>query len=304
MRPQGLVMLVEDYLTYIRCELNLSVSTVLCYETALKEWADFATDGNPEALYPFDTTVSDLRLWVAHLAKKGLSPRSLRLKVQALRGFFKYLGRYHGAKSNPAAELPLAKLDKPLPAFIRQSEMTDLLSDNTGRTEFERERNRLIIEMFYETGIRCSELITLEEAKVDTVRNELKVLGKRNKERIVPFGTRLKEQIEGYRRLRDAAVGQKVDRLFVRETGEALTRGMVYQIVRKMMEKSGVSSKKKSPHVLRHTFATDMVNNGADLVAVQKVLGHSSLATTQIYTHSSFKELKESYMKAHPRENR
>lgn len=297
-------MLVEDYLTYIRCELNLSVSTVLCYETALKEWAEFATDGHAEELYPFDATVSDVRMWVAHLARRGLSPRSLRLKVQALRGFFKYLGRYHGAKHNPAAELPLAKLDKPLPAFIRPSEMGGLLQNETGRSEFECCRNRLIVETLYETGIRCSELITLKDSNADMSRCELKVLGKRNKERIIPFGQRLREQIDNYRQLREATVGKNVELLFVRENGESMSRGMTYRIVRKMMERSGVSSKKKSPHVLRHTFATDMVNNGADLVAVQKVLGHTSLATTQIYTHSSFKDLKDIYMKAHPRENK
>ena len=294
-------MLVNDYLSYIRCELNLSVSTVLCYERALNEWADFSTGSRPEELSPMDMTVSDLRLWVAHLADKGLSPRSLRLKVQALRGFYKYLGKFHGARSNPAAELPLAKLDAPLPVFVRESEMEKLL-DEEKPGDFTSIRNTLILNLLYQTGIRCSELIGLSDRKVDLAKGELKVLGKRNKERIVPFGENLGEQIASYRSVREATVGKQSEMLFVREDGRPMSRNMVYRIVRTAMEQAGVTSPRKSPHVLRHTFATDMVANGADLVAVQKILGHTSLATTQIYTHSSIKELTENYLKAHPRE--
>ena len=295
-------MLVEAYLTYIRCELNLSVSTVLCYETALKDWRDFATDGKPQELNPFDMTVSDLRLWIAHLASKGMKPRSLRLKVQALRGFYRYLGRYHGAQANPAAELTLAKLDKPLPVFVKRNEMEQLLQENAEEhDEFISARNNLILTLFYETGIRCSELLALPDRWVDTNKGELKVLGKRNKERIVPFGERLANQIKNYRSLRNREVDENIDFLFVKRDGQPLSRNMVYRIVRDAMKNVGVSSQRKSPHVLRHTFATDMVNNGADLTAVQKLLGHVSLATTQIYTHTSFKELHEAYQKAHPR---
>lgn len=295
-------MIIDAYINYIRCELNLSASTVLCYGKAVTDWAHFVVGDDLETFDPTDITLSDLRLWISSLAAAGASPRTLRLKSQALRSFYRYLARYHGAQSNPAAELQLARLDKPLPAFVRESEipaLDDAAFDNAD-SDFTAIRNRLIIDILYQTGIRVSELVGLSDAATDTARGELKVLGKRNKERIIPFGQSLKEQIENYRKIRSSVTGS-VPTLLVRHDGTPLTRNMVYRIVRAAMEMAGVASSKKSPHVLRHTFATHMVDNGADLNAVQKILGHTSLATTQIYTHTSFRELRQSYMKAHPR---
>lgn len=298
-------MIIDAYLTYIRCELNLSASTVLCYEKAVRDWAQFTAGGDIDSFDPTDITVSDLRLWISSLAAKGASPRTLRLKSQALRSFYRYLARRHNAKANPAAELQLAKLDKPLPAFVRQSEISALTdsipsadSDDSG---FIAERDRLIITLLYQTGMRVSELVGLTDAATDTAKGELKVLGKRNKERIIPFGESLKEQIENYRQLRKTIASSGSGNLLLRPDGTPLSRNIVYRVVHSAMEAAGVSSSKKSPHVLRHTFATHMVDNGADLTAVQKLLGHTSLATTQIYTHTSFRELRESYRKAHPR---
>ena len=295
-------MIIDAYLTYIRCELNLSASTVLCYEKAIKDWAEFASGGNPENFDPTDITVSDLRLWISSLASGGASPRTLRLKSQALRSFYRYLARRHNARSNPAAELQLAKLDKPLPAFVRQNEVTRLTEEYTpdSGSEYIVVRNRLIITLLYQTGMRVSELVGLTDAATDTFKGELKVLGKRNKERIIPFGESLKEQIENYRKIR-ASLPTKDPNLFLRPDGSPLTRNIIYRIVRSAMEQTGVSSTKKSPHVLRHTSATHLVDNRPDLPAVQEILGHTSLATTQIYTHTSFRELRDTYMKAHPR---
>ncbi len=295
-------MIIDAYINYIRCELNLSASTVLCYEKAVTDWAHFVVGDDLHTFDPTDITVSDLRLWISSLAAAGASPRTLRLKSQALRSFYRYLARHHNAQANPAAELQLARLDKPLPAFVRESEipaLDDAASDNAG-SDFISIRNRLIIDLLYQTGMRVSELVGLSDAATDTTRGELKVLGKRNKERIIPFGESLKEQIESYRKVRSSVTGS-VPTLLVRPDGTPLTRNMVYRIVRSAMEMAGVTSAKKSPHVLRHTFATHMVDNGADLNAVQKILGHTSLATTQIYTHTSFRELRQSYLKAHPR---
>lgn len=296
-------MIIDAYINYIRCELNLSASTVLCYGQAVKQWAAF-TIGNDDltTFDPNDITASDIRLWIASLAARGASPRTLRLKTQAVRNFYRFLAKRHNAQANPAAELQLARLDKPLPAFVRESEINqiDQAAADSSQSTFISARNRLIIETLYQTGMRVSELVSLVDAATDTTTGELKVLGKRNKERIIPFGQSLKEQIESYRKIRATAIG-KTATLFTRPDGTPMSRNMVYRIVRAAMENAGVASAKKSPHVLRHTFATHMVDHGADLNAVQKILGHTSLATTQIYTHTSFSELRKTYMHAHPR---
>lgn len=293
--------MLDSFLTYIRCELNLSTHTVSAYKRDLQQWIDFATGGKPQSLHPFDVQPGDLRLWVAALAKSGDSPRTIRRKIQALRSFFRYLMVRHGAHSNPAAELELAKADKPLPVFVRQDETNDILNEEFDRNDFTQTRNRLIVLMLYTTGMRASELMGLLDAAVDTEKGELKVLGKRNKERIIPFGDELSEMITLYRELRDNTVPPPpADEFFVRESGEPLYRDLIYKVVHNTLAGRTVAAR-QSPHVLRHSFATDMLNNGADLYSVQQLLGHQSLATTQVYTHITYRELKHNYELAHPR---
>lgn len=292
--------MIESFITYIRCELNLSAHTVSAYSRELKQWADFETAGKPETLRPMETTASDLRLWVAQLAKEGDAPRTIRHKIQSLRAFFRYLMRYHGLKSNPAAELSLAKTDKPLPVYVRQSETNAILDSPIDETDFTEVRNRLVVMMIYTTGLRCSEVQGLKDVDVNTETCELKVLGKRNKERVIPFGPELEQMIETYRTLRDKTAQACAPEFFVRESGEPLYRKLVYTIVHNALEGRTVA-RRQSPHVLRHSFATDMLNNGADLYSVQQLLGHQSLATTQVYTHITYRELKQNYQQAHPR---
>lgn len=293
-------MLVNSFLTYIRCELNLSANTVLSYKKDIEQWRDFATNGNPSTFSPTDVTVSDLRLWISHLAENGIKPRSIRRKVQSLRAFFNYLMRQHGLRQNPAADLALAPVNRALPVYVRPVETNAILDSDWDRESFSDTRDRLILLMLYSTGMRCSELLNLSDAGVDTLRCELKVLGKRNKERIIPFGEELKEMITHYRTLRDCVVDSPCEYFFIRENGQPLYRKLIYNVVHNAM--SGlVHSSRQSPHVLRHSFATDMLNNGADINAVQQLLGHESLATTQIYTHITYRELKHNYELAHPR---
>lgn len=293
--------MLNSFLTYIRCELNLSTHTVSAYKRDLTQWIDFSTGGKPENMHPLDVTPGDLRLWVASLAKAGDAPRTIRRKIQALRAFFRYLMIRHGATSNPAAELELAKTDKPLPVFVRQEETQAVLSDDFDANDFTEVRNRLIILMLYSTGMRASELMGLLDADVDTNRGELKVLGKRNKERIIPFGEELSEMIALYRELRTETVPPPAaDEFFVRQSGEPLYRRLIYNVVHDTLAGRTVAAR-QSPHVLRHSFATDMLNNGADLYSVQQLLGHQSLATTQVYTHVTYRELKHNYELAHPR---
>ncbi len=293
-------MLFDSFLTYIRCELNLSAHTVLSYKLDLEQWSEFTTSGKPETLHPDDVTTNDIRLWVASLSSAGNSPRTIKRKIQSLRAFYKFMMKRHGMKNNPAADLTLMRTDKPLPVYIRPNETSSLLSDDWDKTDFIETRDRLIILMFYTTGVRTSELENLLDVNVDTNRNELKVLGKRNKERIIPFGEELKEMITLYRKLRDNRIESPTEAFFVRPTGESLYRRLIYSIVHSTLA-GRVHSSRQSPHILRHSFATDMLNNGADINAVQQLLGHQSLATTQVYTHITYRELKLNYQHAHPR---
>lgn len=289
---------IESFLEYIRCELNLSACTVSAYSDDLNQWAEYATNGNPAALDPLSVTTSDLRVWIAHLSASGLSARSIRRKVSALRSYYRYLCARCGAKSNPAAELRTARPPKELPVYIRPDELNEVIDSGLEASDFEGLRNELILTMFYSTGIRCSELMNLRDCDIDIARGELKVLGKRNKERIVPFGAELSDMIERYKQTRPCGSGPDGE-LFTRSDGRALYRKAIYNIVHQALE--DVHARRTSPHVLRHSFATDMLNSGADLNSVGKLLGHASLETTQIYTHVTLRDLKNNYQLAHPR---
>lgn len=293
--------MLDSFLTYIRCELNLSVHTVDAYRRDLSQWADYATDSHPENLHPQSVTTADLRLWIAQRSRQGDSPRTIRRKVQALRAFFRFMMKRKGLLNNPAQELILAKTDRPLPVYVRQSETEAILDDPLDFSDFKQVRNRLIIMLIYETGLRCSEVQQLKDADIDTAKGELKVLGKRNKERIIPFGRELADMIETYRQLRNDIDGSTATKeLLIRNNGEPLYRKLIYNVVHTVLEQYA-TCQRKSPHVLRHSFATDMLNNGADLHSVQQLLGHQSLATTQVYTHITYRELKQNYQQAHPR---
>lgn len=295
------VGMINSFLKYITTEIQLSAPTVEAYSTDLRQWADFATNGGQHNLRPETTTLSDLRLWIASVARNGASPRTLRRKIQSLRIFFRYMMKCHGLKSNPAMELIAPKTSKELPIYIRTEEMNSMLDADFDRSDFESTRNKLILTMFYSTGLRCSELMNLTDANVNTQKGQLKVHGKRNKDRIVPFGSELAELIQSYRQLRNQQVeSRESENFFVRPNGQPLYRKLIYNIVHSAMEGS-VHTPRKSPHVLRHSFATDMLNGGARLTSVQQLLGHKSLTATQIYTHISYRDLKQIYQQAHPR---
>lgn len=295
--------MIDAFVTYLRAELGRSENTALAYESDLRQWADYATSGQPETLEPCDITTSDLRTWISHLSRQHLEPRTMRRKVQALRSFYRWLMRRGDITVNPAAELILTKTDRPLPVYVRQAEIEAIIDTPIDSEDFRQVRDRLIITMFYETGMRCTELETLLDRNIDTRRGELKVLGKRNKERLIPFGQELADMIDNYRTLRRDYTGAPDGGnapLFVRETGEPLYRQLIYRIVHNTLTGHTVAPR-QSPHVLRHSCATDLLNNGADLFSVQQLLGHQSLATTQVYTHVTLSELKDNYKLAHPR---
>jgi integrase/recombinase XerC len=295
------MVFIDDFLTYLSCELNHSQNTVDAYRRDLTQWANFTTNSQPETLQPLDITTNDLRLWIATLSNNGDTTRTIRRKVQSLRAFYRYLIARKGASCNPAADLQLAKQPKDLPIHVRPNEISTIMDAPLDNDNFIDVRNRLILLMFYSTGIRTTELETLTDIHVNTHTGELKVLGKRSKERIIPFGQELAEMITLYRQLRDDLIPTAgSDRFFVRPTGEPLYRKLIYNIVHRALF-GNVHTSRQSPHILRHSFATDMLNNGADITAVQQLLGHESLATTQIYTHVTLRDLKHNYELAHPR---
>lgn len=294
--------LYDKFLNYIRCELNLSVHTVLSYTSDLRQWEEFSDSAFGAGFDPAATVANDLRMWVAHLSSCGVGTRTIRRKVQTMRAFFRYMMKRHGLKDNPALELVPARLPKTLPAVVRPEDMQRLLDAPCDRQNFIELRNRLIVTMLYSTGMRASELTGLRDADVDVRQGELKVLGKRNKERIIPFGEELRQAIESYRRARSRCLGSQTppEDFFVRPDGTPLYPMLVQRVVKEAL--TGHSNAARlSPHTLRHSFATDMLNNGAELTAVQQLMGHASLATTQMYTHITFRELLKNYRLAHPR---
>lgn len=304
--------LIDQFLDYLRLELNYSQLTVSAYRADLNAWADFATGNRPETLSPMDVTTSDLRLWIGTLAAKGISVRSIRRKASSLRAFFRFLMKRHGLPANPATGLTLAKLPKDLPVYVRPEDSARIIDeareeDAEAPDDFTLIRDHLIVNLLYSTGMRCSELTGLLDVNTDTRKGELKVVGKRNKERIIPIGPELSETIDTYRRLRDASPSTSIsplDRespLLVTRTGQPLYRRLVYRVVNRTLTEGNVHASRLSPHVLRHSFATDMLNAGAPISSVQQLLGHASLASTQIYTHVTYSELKNNYQLAHPR---
>lgn len=294
---------ITDFLQYLQVEQSCSPHTLAAYTGDLGQWCEYATSCGKYELDPDGTSASDLRLWAAHVARNGCGSRTLRRKIQALRAFFGYRFRKGFIDDNPAKELSLPKLPAKLPVHVQPSQTKLMLEDMQAHNDdFESVRDFLIVDMLYSTGMRCSELIGLLDCNVDLVRSELKVHGKRNKDRVIPIGPQLMNSIERYRQLRSVEVGPvgADEPFFVRADGKPLYRKLVYNIVHRALSTHS-NAARMSPHVLRHSFATDMLNYGASLTAVQKLLGHASLSATQIYTHVSIRELKQSYEQAHPR---
>lgn len=256
----------------------------------------------PGEFAPMQYSTADLRLWMAHLsAECSAKPRTLHRKRSALMAFYRYLMRVHGLEVNPAADLQPVRADKPLPVFVRTAEINEMLDRPDATDDFLTVRNHLILLMLYSTGLRSTELITLKNDNVDTAARELKVRGKRNKDRLVPFGAELAEAIEHYREVRRYHVDESAAEFFVMPSGIPMYRSALYKVVHQALADAGVHATRLSPHVLRHTFATDMLNSGADLNAVSRLMGHQSLASTQVYTHITYKDLQRNYQSAHPR---
>ncbi|MBC8593096.1 tyrosine recombinase XerC [Oscillospiraceae bacterium N12] len=292
-------MLTDSFLDYLRYERNYSEKTVLAYGEDIAQLAEFVKGKNGD-FNPVEVNPGIIREWMISLMDKGYTSTSVNRKLSSLRSFYKFLLKRGEVNVDPLRKIAGPKNKKPLPSFLKESEMNKLLDETDFGDGFKGVRDRLIIEMFYATGIRLSELIGLDDKDVDFSASLLKVTGKRNKQRLIPFGDELKEEMLMYVNVRNERVLMRSEAFFVKEDGERLYKNLVYNLVKRNLSKV-VTLKKRSPHVLRHTFATTMLNNEAELGAVKELLGHSSLATTEIYTHTTFEELKKVYKQAHPR---
>lgn len=290
---------ILSFLKYLEFEKRYSKRTVESYHIDLVQFCDFCTSkANIEDITKVEPF--SVRDWIVFLLDSGISNRSVNRKLSALNSLFRYLQRMEMVVSNPLSKIDSLKIKKRLPVFVSETKMGQLLDDVLCGTEFTDLRSMLILDMFYLTGIRLSELINIKEKDIDFSGSTIKVLGKRNKERIIPVTKELLQNCNKYLQVRNQEVPIKCEFLFVTHKGEKLYPKLVYRTVKNALT-SVTTMEKRSPHVLRHTFATHMLNNGAGINAIKELLGHENLAATQIYTHNSFEKLKKIYKQAHPR---
>ena len=294
------MLMIEDFLDYLRYERNRSDLTVRNYEESLRGLESYFK--NRENHLSWESVDSDLiRDWMESMMDKGDMASTVNNCLSAVRSFFRFALSRGLVSSDPAHNVKGPKKKKPLPQFVREGEMNRLIDlPEMWGDSYNDVRARTIIILFYETGIRLAELVGLNDQDIDFANHQLKVTGKRNKQRIVPFGEELEQTLKVYMQQRDGQTAKQDAALFLNNKGCRISRSVVSKIVRTGLSRV-TTMKKRSPHVLRHSFATAMLNNGAGLESVRKLLGHASVATTEIYTHTTFEQLKRVYKNAHPR---
>ena len=293
-------MMIEDFLNYLKYERNRSELTVRRYGQCLRDFETYFK--NRDSQLSWESVDSDvIRDWMESMMDKGDMASTVNNCLSAVRSFFRFALSRKMVERDPAHNVKGPKKGKPLPQFVREEEMNRLIDrQEMWRDNYQDLRARTIIILFYETGIRLAELIGLNNEDVDFASHQLKVTGKRNKQRIIPFGGELEETLKEYISQRDAQPRHLENALFLSDKGVRISRSMATRIVKEHLSLV-TTLKKRTPHVLRHSFATAMLNNGAGLESVRKLLGHESVATTEIYTHTTFEQLKRVYDNAHPR---
>ena len=290
---------IDLFLDYLRYERNRSEQTVRRYETSLRDFEAFFQSLD-SGLDWASVDADIIREWMESLMDRGSIASTVNTDLSALRSFYRFALARKMVDRDPAHAIVGPKKSKPLPQFVREDDMDKLLDKEEWSEDFKDVRARTILILLYEAGLRRGELTGLNDADVDFATGQLKVTGKRNKQRLVPFGKELAEQLQQYMEIRNEKVVRLDEALFVSQKGRRLTGGQVYLIVKENLTKVTLM-KKRSPHVLRHSFATAMLNHDAGLESVKQLLGHESLETTQIYTHTTFEQLKRVYKEAHPR---
>ena len=291
--------MIEGFLDYLKYERNYAELTVLGYEADLRDFQAFFEELDSQlSWHTLDADV--VRAWMEQMVERGNSATSVCRRLSAVRTFYRYALSRGLVAHDPAHAVEGPKKQKPLPQFLKEREMDELLEPAMWGDNFKDVRARTLLLLFYTTGMRLSELIGLDDEMVDFTTMELKVTGKRDKQRIIPFGSELSEALQDYIRRRDTEISRTTRALFVTNKGERMNRNKVRYEVSKALARV-TTLKKRTPHVLRHTFATAMLNHDAGIESVKKLLGHESLSTTEIYTHATFEQLKRVYNNAHPR---
>ena len=292
-------MMINQFLNYLRYERSASSQTVQTYEESLREFESYISlRDSGLSLQAVDADL--IRDWMESLMDKGNTASTINKKLSALRSFYRFSLKRGLVEKDPAHVVTGPKKSKPLPQFLREVEMDKLLDQLEWGNDYKDVRARTILLLLYEAGLRRSELTGLNDSNIDFNERQLKVTGKRNKQRIIPFGEELAEALSKYIAMRDEQFENSEGAVFLDDKGGRITGAQVYNIVRKNLSLV-TSLKKRSPHVLRHSFATAMLNNGAGLESIKNLLGHESVSTTEIYTHTTFEQLKRVYKEAHPR---
>lgn len=288
---------IKAFLNYLRFQKHYSQHTVIAYQTDLEKFFLFITN-KYDSLYIADINAPVIRSWLAGLKEDNITSKSINRKISTLKSFFKFLMKEGVIDATPMSVIISPKINKRLPVYVEEKDLKTLFEDVEFNDDWSGNTEKLVLQLFYNTGLRVSELVSLKKNQVDFSNCNIKVLGKGNKERIIPVQTKLLYALKDYI---DKKPGETYnDFVFTNEKGKPLYARLVYNIVKKYL--SFVTTvQKKSPHILRHSFATHLTNNGADLNAVKELLGHSSLAATQVYTHNSIGKLKEVFKKAHPK---
>ncbi len=290
---------IELFLNYLKYEKRYSIHTITAYENDLGQFVLFAKK-LVEGFCMEKVDYHLIRQWIVSLINGGISAKSVNRKIAALKSFYRFLLREGVIENNPTEKVPIPKMVKKLPEFVQEKEMNRLLDGRFFTDDFEGKRDKAVVSLFYGTGIRLAELVNVRFSDVSLSGKIVKVNGKRNKERLVPFPTEISTVLNQYLETRNELFPSSSDFLFLTANGEPAYHKLIYRIVKKQLSLV-TTIDQKSPHILRHSYATHLLNRGADLNAIKELLGHANLAATQVYTHTSFEQLKKVYKQAHPR---